>query len=78
MYNFSFLVYSAYFRLLTFCLSLATCELVMAVLNLGKKNSIFCFNEGEKGKSLKSEDASFFNAVSKARILAASVLGNLL
>ena len=78
MYNFAFQVYSLYFRLFTFCLSLAHWEFAIAVLNFGKKNSIFCLRCSENGKLLILENSSLFKAVSNALILAASVFGNLL
>ena len=51
---------------------------MIAVLNLGKKNSIFCLRFNENGKLLILENSSLFKAVSNALILAASVFGNLL
>ena len=51
---------------------------MIAVLNLGKKNSIFCLRFNENGKLLILENSSLFKAVSNALILAASVFGYLL
>ena len=78
IYNFAFLVNSPYFWLFLFCLSLAHWEFAIAVLNFGKKNSIFCLRFNENGKLLILENSSLFKAVSNALILAASVFGNLL
>ena len=51
---------------------------MIAVLKLGKKNSILCLSFNENGKLLILENSSLFKAVTNAHILAASVFGNLL